>query len=109
MSGLRVGGCARGEGGGGGCAGGGVSGKRPGGGRSTEGYLSPRQGPRKGPRIHPSRPCLYNNYRQGSVERQGWSGGGGDPLQMSFSPDVPPSHTWRGEREGVPGGQAVFR
>ncbi len=80
---------------------GGVSGKRPARRRSTEGYLSPRQGSRKGPRIHPQPPLPLQQLPAWSVERPGWSGGGGDPLQMSFSPDVPPSHTRVGERGKV--------
>jgi len=95
----------------------GFSGKRPARRRRTEGTrkglhgegfqergqrdAGERKAPARGPASTPSHPCLYNNHRQGSVERQGWSGGGGDPLQMSFSPNVPPSHTRVGERGKV--------
>src|SRR6266436_5134880 len=79
---------------------GGFSGKRPARRRRTEGT-------RKGPPSAPSHPCLYNNHRQGERREAGVEWRRRGPLVDVLLARCPAiTHTCRGEREGVPDGQA---
>ena len=78
---------------------GGFSGKGPARRRRTEGT-------HKGPRIHPQPPLPLQQPPAWSVERQGWSGGGGALAGVLLARCPAITHKCRGEREGVPDGQA---